>query len=188
LCLLFCCSGDNLPWICLRRWVPVLKPMMKESGRLEARSALAWGWRSCLASPFDDDGESRTLPEGRPGGVWIGGWQQCPGLSSGASSRAVKDCGGVAQGRQQHLALPFDDGEASCALPGETNWFFTNRNPTLYTSVVVPGGLPRAIPCLSNTKNPNREKTNKVQHLFITLIRVHLFSTCWVQVQQDWVK
>jgi hypothetical protein len=67
----------------------------------------------------------------------------------------------------------------------ETNRFSANGNPTLCTLVVVPGGLPRAIPCLSNTKNPYRKKTVRVQHLFITLIRVHLFGTCRVQVQQD---
>jgi hypothetical protein len=46
-------------------------------------------------------------------GVWTRGRQQWLGSASGASSRAVNDCGNVAQGRQQHLALPFDDGGAS---------------------------------------------------------------------------
>jgi hypothetical protein len=36
--------------------------------------------------------------------------------------------------------------------PPETNRFSADGNPTPCTSVVVPGGLPRAIPCLSNTK------------------------------------
>jgi hypothetical protein len=61
----------------------------------------------------------------------------------------------------------------------ETNRISADGIPTLCTSVVVPGGLPRAIPCLSHIKNPYRNiKTDKVQHLFITLIRVHLFGTC----------
>jgi hypothetical protein len=67
----------------------------------------------------------------------------------------------------------------------EMNRISADRNPTLCTSVVVPGGLPRAIPGLRNTKNPYRKKTNRVQHLFITLIKVHLFGTYRVQVQQD---
>jgi hypothetical protein len=67
----------------------------------------------------------------------------------------------------------------------ETNRISADGNPTLCTAVVVPGGLPRAIPCLRNTKNPYNKKSNRVQHLFITLIRVHLFGTCRVQVQQD---
>jgi hypothetical protein len=40
----------------------------------------------------------------------------------------------------------------------ETNWFFANGNPTLCTPVVVPGGLPRANPCLNNTRNPYKKK------------------------------
>jgi hypothetical protein len=67
----------------------------------------------------------------------------------------------------------------------EMNRISTDGNSTLCNSVVVPGGLPRAIPCLRNTKNPYKKKTNRVQHLFITLIRVHLFGTCRVQVEQD---
>jgi hypothetical protein len=71
----------------------------------------------------------------------------------------------------------------------EMNRFSADGNPTLCTLVVVLGGLPRAIPCLSNTKNPYRKiKTDIVQHLFITLIRVHFFGICRVQVQQDWIK
>jgi hypothetical protein len=31
-------------------------------------------------------------------------------------------------------------------IPTETNWFPADGNPTLCTSVVVPGELPRAIP------------------------------------------
>jgi hypothetical protein len=56
-----------------------------------------------------------------------------------------------------------------------------------------PSGSPRRAttcnPCLSNTKDPYiKNKTDRVQHLFITLIRVHLFGTCRVQVHQDWIK
>jgi hypothetical protein len=47
------------------------------------------------------------------------------------------------------------------ASPPEMNRFSANRNPTLSTSVVIPRGLPRAIPCLSNTKNPYRRKQIK---------------------------
>jgi hypothetical protein len=44
---------------------------------------------------------------------------------------------------------------------GVTNWFSADGNPTLCTSVVVPGGLPRAIPCLSNAKNPYRKSKSR---------------------------
>jgi hypothetical protein len=70
-------------------------------------------------------------------------------------------------------------------VPTETNRISVDRNPTLCTSVVDPGGLPRAIPSLRNTKNPYRKKTNRVQYLFITLIRVHLFGSCRIEVHQD---
>jgi hypothetical protein len=55
------------------------------------------------------------------------------------------------------------------------------------------GGSPRRAttcnPYLSNTKNPyKKNKTDRVQHLFITLIRVHLFGTWRVHVHQDWIK
>jgi hypothetical protein len=64
-------------------------------------------------------------------------------------------------------------------VPTETNRISADGIPTLCTLVVVPGGLPRATPCLNHTKNPYRNiKTDKVHHLFITLIRVHLFGTC----------
>jgi hypothetical protein len=54
----------------------------------------------------------------------------------------------------------------------ETNRISAGENPTLCTSEVVIGGLPRAIPCLSNARNPYRKvKTDRVQHLFITLIQ-----------------
>jgi hypothetical protein len=59
--------------------------------------------------------------------------------------------------------------------------------PNLSTSVVVPGGLPRAIPVSAIPKSIQKGKNNKVEYniYFITLIRVHLFGTCRVQVQQD---
>jgi hypothetical protein len=54
------------------------------------------------------------------------------------------------------------------------------------------GGSPRRAttcnPLSQQYHNPYRKKTNRVQNLFITLIRVHFFDTCWVQVQQDWIK
>jgi hypothetical protein len=41
----------------------------------------------------------------------------------------------------------------------ETNWFSVDGNPTLCTSVVVPGGLPRAIPVSEIPKiHTEREK------------------------------
>jgi hypothetical protein len=73
----------------------------------------------------------------------------------------------------------------SMLCPHEMNRISADGNPTFCTSVVVPGRLPRAIPCLRNTKNPYRKKTNRVHHLFITLIIVHLFGSCRVQVHQD---
>jgi hypothetical protein len=53
--------------------------------------------------------------------------------------------------------------------------------------VVVPGGLPRAIPVSAIPKSIQKGKNSKVEYniYFITLIRVHLFGTCRVQVQQD---
>jgi hypothetical protein len=39
-------------------------------------------------------------------------------------------------------------------LPTETNRISMDGNPTLCTSVVVPGGLPRAIPVSAIPKNP----------------------------------
>jgi hypothetical protein len=48
----------------------------------------------------------------------------------------------------------------------ETNRFSSNENPTLYTSVVVSGGLPCAIPCLSNTKiHTEREQKEYIIYL-----------------------
>jgi hypothetical protein len=67
----------------------------------------------------------------------------------------------------------------------ETNRISADGNPTLCTSVVVPGGLPRAILVSAMPNIHTETKTDRVQHLFITLIRVHLFGTCRVQVHQD---
>jgi hypothetical protein len=59
--------------------------------------------------------------------------------------------------------------------------------PNLSTSVVVPGGLPRAIPVSAIPKSIQKGKNKEIEYniYFITLIRVHLFGTCRVQVQQD---
>jgi hypothetical protein len=46
-------------------------------------------------------------------------------------------------------------------VPTETNWISADGNPTLYTSVVVPGGLPRAIPVSAMPKNPYRKIKQK---------------------------
>jgi hypothetical protein len=51
-------------------------------------------------------------------------------------------------------------GHITSSNEDETNRFPANGNPTLCTSVVVPGGLPCAIPCLSNTKNPYKKRTD----------------------------
>jgi hypothetical protein len=41
----------------------------------------------------------------------------------------------------------------------ETNWISENGNPTLSTSVVVPKGLPRAIPVSAMPKSIQKDKT-----------------------------
>jgi hypothetical protein len=51
--------------------------------------------------------------------------------------------------------------EAPSYQANETNRFSAIGNPTLSTSVVVLGGLPHAIPCLSNTKIKTRKKTKE---------------------------
>jgi hypothetical protein len=78
--------------------------------------------------------------------------------------------------------------QSSMALvPTETNQISTNGNPTLSTSVVVPGGLTRAIPVSAISKTIQKDKNRIVEYniYFITLIRVHLFGTCRVQVHRD---
>jgi hypothetical protein len=69
----------------------------------------------------------------------------------------------------------------------ETTRISSDGNPTLSTSVVVPGGLPRAIPVSAMPKSIQKDKNSKVECniYFITLIRVHLFGTCRVQVHRD---
>jgi hypothetical protein len=69
----------------------------------------------------------------------------------------------------------------------ETTRISANGTPNLSTSVVVPGGLPRAIPVSAMPKSIQKDKNSKVEYniYFITLIRVHLFGTCRVQVHQD---
>jgi hypothetical protein len=42
---------------------------------------------------------------------------------------------------------------------GETNWISAIGNPTLSTSVVVPGGLPRANPVSAMPKSIQKDKT-----------------------------
>jgi hypothetical protein len=69
--------------------------------------------------------------------------------------------------------------------PAETNRISAGGNLTLCTFVVVPGGLPRATPVSAIPKIHTEVKIDRVQQLFITLIRVHLFGTCRVQVHQD---
>jgi hypothetical protein len=73
---------------------------------------------------------------------------------------------------------------------GETTRISANGFPNLSTSVVVPGGLPRAIPVSAIPKSIQKGKSDIVEYniYFITIIRVHLFGTCRVQVQQDWIK
>jgi hypothetical protein len=72
----------------------------------------------------------------------------------------------------------------------ETTRISANGTPNLSTSVVVPGGLPRVIPVSAMPKSIQKDKNSKVEFniYFITLIRVHLFGTCRVQVQQDRIK
>jgi hypothetical protein len=72
-------------------------------------------------------------------------------------------------------------------LVDETTRISANGIPNLSTSVVVPGGLPRAIPVSVMPKSIQKDKNSKVEYniYFITLIRVHLFGTCRVQVHRD---
>jgi hypothetical protein len=72
----------------------------------------------------------------------------------------------------------------------ETTRISANGTPNLSTSVVVPVGLPRAIPVSAMPKSIQKDKNSKVEYniYFITLLRVHLFGTCRVQVHQDWIK
>jgi hypothetical protein len=69
----------------------------------------------------------------------------------------------------------------------ETTRISANGIPNLSTSVVVPGDY--HVQSLSQrVQNPYRkDKNSKVEYniYFITLIRVHLFGTCRVQVHQD---
>jgi hypothetical protein len=69
----------------------------------------------------------------------------------------------------------------------ETTRISANGTPNLSTSVVVPGGLPRANPVSAMPKSIQKDKNSKVEYniYFITLIRVHLFGTCRVQVHRD---
>jgi hypothetical protein len=60
----------------------------------------------------------------------------------------------------------------------ETYQISADGNPTLCTSVVVPGRLPRAISVSADFKIHTTQEKDRVQHLIITLIRVHLFGTC----------
>jgi hypothetical protein len=72
-------------------------------------------------------------------------------------------------------------------VPTETNRISANGSPTLSTSVVVPGGLPRANLVSVMPKSIKKDKIEKKEYniYFITLIRVHLFGTCRVQVHRD---
>jgi hypothetical protein len=69
----------------------------------------------------------------------------------------------------------------------ETNRISANGNPTLSTSVVVPGGATTCKPCLSDAKVHTKRLNRKEEYniYFITLIRVQLFGTCRVQVHRD---
>jgi hypothetical protein len=46
----------------------------------------------------------------------------------------------------------------------ETNRISADGNPTLYTSVVVPGGLPRAIPFSATPKSIQKDKTEQIKY------------------------
>jgi hypothetical protein len=78
-------------------------------------------------------------------------------------------------------------GSGSEGVPYETNRIFADGNPTLSTSVVVPGGLPRANPVSVMPNSIQKDKTEWKEYniYFITIIRVHLFGTCRVQVHRD---
>jgi hypothetical protein len=46
----------------------------------------------------------------------------------------------------------------------ETNRISAGGNPTLYTSVVVPGGLPRAIPVSAMPKSIQKDNTKQIEY------------------------
>jgi hypothetical protein len=46
----------------------------------------------------------------------------------------------------------------------ETNRISADGNPTLSTSVVVPGGLPRAIPVSAMPKSIQKDKTKQIKY------------------------
>jgi hypothetical protein len=85
------------------------------------------------------------------------------------------------------VLLVDEDGVGEPLRMDETTRISANGTPNLSTSVVVPGGLPRAIPVLAMPKSIQKDKNSKVEYniYFITLIRVHLFGTCRVQVHRD---
>jgi hypothetical protein len=77
--------------------------------------------------------------------------------------------------------------------PSDHHWNEPDFRGWKPDSLHLGGGPKRATtckPCLSDAKihTERQNTTNKVQHLIITLIRVHLFGTCRVQVHQDWIK
>jgi hypothetical protein len=49
-------------------------------------------------------------------------------------------------------------------LLSETNQISAGGNPTLCTSVVVPGGLPRAIPVSAMPKSIQKDKTKQMEY------------------------
>jgi hypothetical protein len=49
-------------------------------------------------------------------------------------------------------------------VPTETNQISAGGNPTPYTSVVVPGGQPRAIPVLGMPKYIQKDKTKQIEY------------------------
>jgi hypothetical protein len=48
---------------------------------------------------------------------------------------------------------------------GETNRISARGNPTLCTSAVVPGGLPRAIPVSAMQKTIQKDKTKQIEYI-----------------------
>jgi hypothetical protein len=97
-------------------------------------------------------------------------WLRCYALS-------IENAGGI--NNTKCLYFPF------CL--DETTRISANGTLNLSTSVLVPGGLPRAIPVSAIPKSIQKGKNSKVEYniYFITLIRVHLFGTCRVQVHRD---
>jgi phosphatidylserine/phosphatidylglycerophosphate/cardiolipin synthase-like enzyme len=103
------------------------------------------------------------------------------------------------QGSAENLLVALDKawalreaatGDAECWNVHETTRISANGTPNLSTSVVVPGGLPRAIPVSAMPKSIQKDKNSKLEYniYFITLIRIHLFGTCRVQVHRDRIK